>query len=309
MDSTDADSIGSATSSRHRVLSVQVAVAAIVDWDEYVDRRTLLTLAAGGLMAACAGPPGGTSSDETPRGEGAHDEEAHVRRIEYGTDAQQFAELTRPDGPSKGVVVVIHGGFWQAQYDLSLGRPLAVALAASGWTAYNIEYRRVGNGGGWPTTFDDVSAAIDALAGVDDLDTSRVITLGHSAGGHLAVLAASRRDPVVAVTAAVSQAGVLDLAAASRDDLGGGAVARLLAPESVVRAADPTALVPVSVPVRCIHGRSDDVVPLSQSTDYVDRATASGGDAELVVVDGDHFTVIDTGSTAWTATLRLLDEL
>lgn len=282
-----------------------MAGGAFVDWDEQVDRRALLTLAASGLLAACALP-----ADRASRRTAADDgKEAHVRRIEYGTDTQQFAELTRPDGPSRGVVVVIHGGFWQAQYDLSLGRPLAVALAAAGWTAYNIEYRRVGNGGGWPATFDDVSAAIDALADVEGAESGPVITLGHSAGGHLAVLAASRPDPVVAVTAAVSQAGVLDLAAAVRDDLGGHAVQHFLATDAVVPAADPTLLLPVEVPVRCIHGDRDDIVPASQSSDYVERATAAGGDAQLLLVDGDHFTVIDTRSAAWTATLGVLDRL
>ncbi len=155
-----------------------------------------------------------------------------MERIAYGSDPSQFAELTRPSGASRGVVVVIHGGFWRAQYDLSLGRPLAASLAEEGWTAWNLEYRRVGNGGGWPQTPDDVSAGIDKLAEVDGLDLSRVVTLGHSAGGHLAVWAAGRQrlqpwtDAKVPVTAAVSQAGVLDLAGAA--SLGAGAVEAFL---------------------------------------------------------------------------------
>ena len=126
------------------------------------------------------------------------------------------------------MVVVIHGGFWKSAYDYTLGQPLARSLAAEGWTAWNIEYRRVGNGGGTPQTFDDVAAAIDALAEVEDLDTSTVVTLGHSAGGHLAVWAAGREDPGVAVTHAISQAGVLDLVMSERMGLGGGAAASLL---------------------------------------------------------------------------------
>ncbi|MDX6327563.1 MAG: hypothetical protein QOK15_3917, partial [Nocardioidaceae bacterium] len=145
-----------------------------------------------------------------------------VQRISYGTDPSQYAELYRPAGPSHGVVVVIHGGFWRAQYDASLGQPLAEDLARRGWTAWNVEYRRVGNGGGAPQTFDDVSAAIDQLAEVPELDLSRVVTLGHSAGGHLATWAAARGRSAaqpperVEVTAVVSQAGVLDLVSAYR---------------------------------------------------------------------------------------------
>jgi fermentation-respiration switch protein FrsA (DUF1100 family) len=73
--------------------------------------------------------------------------------------------------------------------------------------------------------------------------------------------------------------------------------------------ADPARVIPLAVPVRCIHGRSDDVVPLRQSADYVERATAAGADASLTEVEGDHFVVIDTGSRAWASTLQLLDDL
>ncbi|MEV7398266.1 alpha/beta hydrolase [Aeromicrobium sp. NPDC092404] len=235
--------------------------------------------------------------------------------LPYGKDPQQLAELTRPSGTSKGVVVVIHGGFWRAQYDLSLGRPLAASLAEAGWTAYNLEYRRVGNGGGYPQTFDDVAAGIDALAAIDDLDTSTVVTLGHSAGGHLAVWAAGRAklvgtpwaDPVVPVTAAVAQAGVLDLHAAV--NLGSGAAKQFMGGQTDLTDADPYAQVPLDVPVRCVHGTDDDIVPISQSRTYVDRTRSLGGDAELIEVQGDHFTVIDPSSRAWERTLQALDDL
>ncbi len=238
-------------------------------------------------------------------------------RLTYGEDPSQFGELTLPTGTSKGVVVVIHGGFWKAEYDLELGRPLATALAAQGWTAWNIEYRRVGAGGGAPATFDDVHEAVERLATVDGVDTSTLLTLGHSAGGHLAVWAAGRHRQErwsaarVRVTGALSQAGVLDLVAAHRDDLGDRAVARLLghAPTTADNAYDPRQQVPLDVPVRCIHGRDDDIVPVSQSAGYVAAATAVGADARLTEVDGDHFAVIDTESDAWQRQLELLGEL
>lgn len=254
-----------------------------------------------------------------------------VETLSYGSDPSQKAELHRPEGRnqqgsngrSRGVVVVLHGGFWRAAYDFTLGRPLAESLAARGWTALNLEYRRVGNGGGFPATFDDVAAGIDLLADVDGLDTSRVITLGHSAGGHLAVWAAGipgldragldddRWRPRVSVTAAVPQAGILDLGGALDRGLGAGAVEDLLGsnPGAALDVADPLARVPLDVPVRCIHGRDDQVVPFEQSQTYVDAARAAGADAELVAVDGDHFVLIDPSSAAWTRTLEILDEL
>ena len=94
------------------------------------------------------------------------------QHVAYGPSAAQFGELYRPAGVSLGTVVVIHGGFWRAQYDLSLGRPLAADLARKGYTAWNLEYRRVGAGGGWPNTLQDVADGIDHLAHLD-VDTSR----------------------------------------------------------------------------------------------------------------------------------------
>lgn len=247
------------------------------------------------------------SDDDTqdgPRQDGAV-------RITYGDDPSQLVELHRPSGASRGVVVVIHGGFWKAAYDHSLGTPLARSLAERGWTAWNIEYRRVGNGGGTPETFDDVAAAIDALAGVEGLDLSTVVTLGHSAGGHLAVWAAGRPDPGVRVTHAISQAGVLDLVGADRLGLGDGAAAALLGhPAGSADARwDPRQQIPLDVPVWCVHGTDDAIVPLEQSEVYVRDATSAGARAELVRVDGDHFVVIDPDSEAWQAQLEILDSI
>lgn len=276
-----------------------------------MDRRGFLSVsglgALGAVLAACSDYP-----DEA--------EEPPVREsqdlVSYGEDPNQVAELYLPDGTPRGVVVVIHGGFWKAEYDRSLGQPLSADLASRGWAAWNLEYRRVGNGGGVPQTLDDVAAGIDALADVEGLDTSTVITLGHSAGGHLATWAASRgrfeQWPVrVPVTGVVAQAGVLDLRSAYDLGLGGGAVEKFLGhpPGPEDDPVDPIRQVPLDVPVWCIHGRHDDVVPLSQSRDYVAAATAAGGWADLVEVEGDHFVVTDTGSPAWERTVAVLDDL
>jgi acetyl esterase/lipase len=260
-----------------------------------VRRRQLLGLAAWGTLglvtAACSAP--GPSSDAT--------------RTAYGSDPSQWADLYRPAGTPRGVVVVVHGGFWKAQYDASLGEPLARALVAEGWAAWNLEYRRVGDGGGVPATLDDVAAGIDALAGTG-LDLSTVLALGHSAGGHLAVWAAGRSGARVPLTGAVSQAGVLDLRAAADEGLGGGAVEAFVG-GPLDATVDPLQQVPLGVPVRCIHGRSDTNVPLSQSQSYVAAATAAGADATLTEVDGDHFVLIDPSSDVWRTQLDLLADL
>jgi acetyl esterase/lipase len=221
------------------------------------------------------------------------------RRIRYGPSPEQFGELYLPHAASLGTAVIVHGGFWRARYDLELGRPLASDLAAHGFAAWNVEYRRLGNGGGWPMTATDVGAAIDHLAELD-VDTSAVVAIGHSAGGHLAVWAAGRADPRVPLTAAVSQAGVLDLVAAHRDQLGSGAVAAFLGgtpeewPERY-RVADPLAAAPIPAAVLCVHTRADEDVPITQSEAYVAR----GGRSMLYEVPGDHYTVIDPADPSW----------
>jgi acetyl esterase/lipase len=233
--------------------------------------------------------------------------------IAYGCDPAQFGELYRPVGQElAGTVVIVHGGFWRGRHGLELGRPLAADLAARGHTCWNIEYRRIGSGGGWPGTLADVAAAIDHLAQLG-VDTSAVVAVGHSAGGHLAVWAAGRAQfpagapgaaPAVAVTAAVAQAGVLDLASAARTGVGGTAVPDLLGggPDDVperYRLADPIAQAPLSAPVLCVHASGDDVVPLAQSSAYVAAATETGAPAALQTVPGDHFTVIDPADAGW----------
>jgi acetyl esterase/lipase len=216
-------------------------------------------------------------------------------------------------------VVIVHGGFWRARYDLSLGRPLAADLVTRGYTVWNLEYRRVGNGGGWPTTFADVAAGLDKLADLE-VDTGAVVAIGHSAGGHLATWAAGRGGlpdgapgarPSVLVTGVVAQAGVLDLVRCARERVGGAAAPDLMGgmpselPEQY-RLADPMGAVPLSGPVLCVHARDDDNVPFAQSVDYVTAATRAGATATLHEVPGDHFTVIDPSAPAWQVTVDAL---
>ena len=241
--------------------------------------------------------------------------------LPYGPDPDQYAELSLPEGERLGVAVVIHGGFWRAAYDASLGEGLARDLAGRGWAACNIEYRRVGRGGGWPTTLQDVSDAIDLLADLDlDVDLSPVIAIGHSAGGHLAAWAAGRAAlppeapgslPRVSLTGVVTQAGVLDLRTGSTRRVGGTAIPDLLggSPDTVPLRydwADPIAQVPLSVPLVCIHGRDDESVPFAQSEAYVAAATAAGADVDLIECEGGHMAHVDPGSPAWAAVVRAL---
>jgi acetyl esterase/lipase len=235
----------------------------------------------------------------------------------YGDHPDQVANLHAPaaEGGPWPVVVLLHGGFWRAGWDRTLMTPLARDLAAKGFVAWNVEYRRVGqDGGGWPGTLLDAAAAIDALDGVAEVDPGRVAVVGHSAGGHLALwLAARARLPAGAPGArprirprfAVSLAGVADLVAGAREELGGGACQALLggSPDTVAEryaVASPGALVPLGVAQLLVHGARDDVVPPSQSAAYAAAARAEGDELELVELpDADHFDVIEPEHPAW----------
>jgi acetyl esterase/lipase len=239
--------------------------------------------------------------------------------IAYGDHPDQVANLHLPakEGGPWPCVVLIHGGFWRTGWDRTLMTGLAVELAGRGIAAWNVEYRRVGQpGGGWPGTLEDAAAAVDRLAEVDEVDADRVVTCGHSAGGHLALWLAARHripagspgaGPRVRPVGAVAQAAVCDLERAWRDGLGSGAVAGLLGslddtPERYA-AASPAALAPLGIPLLLVHGDADDIVPLSQSRDFAALDPA----VDLVELEGaDHFDVIDARHAAWETTVEWL---
>lgn len=271
-------------------------------------RRGLLTLA-GGSLAAAAVSGCGHSSTKPPVG---------ATRHHYGRLRDQFGDLYLPAGAAKGTVVVLHGGYWSDQYGLDLMVPISTSLQRDGWAVWNLEYRRLGSGGGWPATFEDAAAGVDHLTALGDVDLDRVIQLGHSAGGQLAVWAASRTartpggSPTVRSRGVVSLSGVLELARGSEQGLGGGAVDQLMggSPAQVpdrYRLGDPVALLPASAPVACVRGTRDAVVPATQSTGYVRAARETGVEATYTKVTGDHFTLIDPTSSSWATTVRLLD--
>jgi acetyl esterase/lipase len=241
-------------------------------------------------------------------------------RHRYGDHFHQFADLYLPrdaDGPLP-VAVVLHAGFWREQYSLELSEDLARDLSRRGWAAWNVEFRRVGEAsdGGYPATLEDVGAAIDFLQTLDaPLDLARVVTIGQSAGGHLALWAATREAPAVPLAGAVSQAGVPDLREADRLGLGDGAAAAFLgggADEVPDRYADasPIERVPLGVPQLLVHGEADDVVPPSQSSAHAEAARAAGDEVELVLRPGeDHFVHTDPGNPAWADVVRWLERL
>lgn len=274
-----------------------------------LSRRGLLASTAGVSALALGGLTGCTLGTVPQR--------ARVARSSYGADASQFGDLYLPDGTPRATLVVLHGGYWQDGFGLDPMAPMCRALQGDGYAVWNLEYRRLDGGGGWPVTFTDVAAGIDHLLTFDTVDTAEVTLVGHSAGGQLAVWAASRTDEspggpsAVTVRGTVSLAGVLDLIAASEQRLGSGNVDRLMggSPQEVpdhYRVGDPTLMVPAAGPVHCLHGLDDTVVPRDQSTSYVAAAARVGADVTFADVPGDHSTIIDPTSDDWAAVTALL---
>jgi acetyl esterase/lipase len=242
----------------------------------------------------------------------------------YGSGPSQFGDLYQPAQPRQAaVVVLIHGGWWGPKFGSDNLDPAAAELARRGWAVWNIEYRRLGIGGGYPATLEDAAAAIDFLATLSDAGPGPVIAMGHSAGGHLATWAAGRAKlpagapgagPIVPISAVISLAGVVDLVTGTHEGIGNHAVSELLGGRPEQRpgryaVADPLGQVPIPAAVRCVHARNDDRVPFAQSVAYVEAAQAAGQDASLVEVDGDHFTVTDTSASSWPRIIKTLGEL
>jgi acetyl esterase/lipase len=240
-------------------------------------------------------------------------------RIRYGPDPNQFFDLRFPSwNPSSNdkhekhypLVINIHGGFWRSRYSLDHAGHLCAALTAKQLATANVEYRRVGNeGGGWPATFADIRMAYNVLVQNEqqhNFDPKKLLVIGHSAGGQLALCLAAHESGVQRV---VSLAGVVDLERAYRLHLSNDAVVEFLrgAPREVAdhyHEADPMQLSIPNARQVLIHGLADDVVPPDFSRDYVtvkqNRKGKQKEDLQLREISGaGHFDLIDPRSLAW----------
>lgn len=265
-----------------------------------------------------------------------------MKRLNYGKDQFQFGDLRLPEGDGPyPVAIVIHGGFWRNIFGLDGLEPVAKDLTSRGIATWNIEYRRVGDkGGGWPGTFIDVANAADYLQHIAEenhLDLSQVITIGHSAGGHLSLWLAGRRklsensvlrttDQPLTLKGVISIAGVNDLALMddvhhlrpSESDkelihpvsnLLGGTPKEL--PERYEQGS-PIQLLPLEVPQVLIHGSLDINVPIGISYNYKRTADAVGNPVKMVEIPtAEHFKVVDPHVDEWsyivTEVANLLD--
>ena len=247
--------------------------------------------------------------------------------VEYGSGADNYGILHLPAGQGPHpVVVMVHGGGWLEDHDLSYFEPLSTSLTDEGVAVWNIEYRRIDGAGGWPQTLADVDNATEALsdtvqqAADGRLDLDRVHLAGHSAGGHLAAWIAGRHtlppgspgeQPTIRPRSATIMAGVFDLALAAtaghdvfvRNLLGGMPNDH---PDRY-QIASPIDHLPIGLPVTAVYGTADATVDPAQSLNYVAAATSAGDSAQLHSLDGvGHGEFGNVDSPAWAAAQKII---
>jgi acetyl esterase/lipase len=257
---------------------------------------------------------------------------APTATIAYGSAPSQFAELFRPSGPGPfPVVVLVHGGCWTVQYGgITQMHNVAGALAARGIAVWNVEYRRADEeGGGYPGTYLDLNAALDALAaqaGAYQLDTSRILAMGHSAGGQLVQWIAGRAriapsSPLyqaapLPVRHIISLGGLADLRRESAliQSSCGRDTAQLAGRPSAARPdvfSDTNAaeLIPNGSRTVLITGELDTISPPRAAHAYAARASAAGDQAEVLILPGaSHYDEIAASSPAWKLILPVIEQ-
>ena len=250
-------------------------------------------------------------------------------RIAYGEDPLQFGDLRLPsgDGPHP-VAIFVHGGCWRSKFDIKHSSKLTAALAQNGIATWSLEYRRVGDpGGGWPASFQDVSRGAEHLKEIAlnyQLDLSRVILMGHSAGGHMALWLAARPqvpegtplavDDPIAVKGVLALAPATDLAELHAAKVCDHIIDKLMhgSPERFparYRWSDPVTLAPAGVAQRLILGAHDEIcAPWGER--YFKIASERGDDVQKIdAPESGHFEMINPDSSSWSIVLGAARDL
>lgn len=243
-------------------------------------------------------------------------------------DNQNWADLFMPSGDhaddSIPLVVLIHGGAWKSEIGADVFVTFARRLAERGLAVYNLEYRRVGAGGGWPTTFSDVAAALDFIPNVKKanpaLDTDDVVVAGHSAGGQLSMWSGTRHElednevgakPKFSPEHVISIAGPLDMRTAVK--MGDMNIVTALdgMPDEVpdrYAMVDPIQNIDPDISTIAMSGNKDRIVPAVLSQNYVAAAKKKGATSSFVMIPGgNHVSIVDVNNPQFMTVLETIN--
>ena len=215
-----------------------------------------------------------------------------TERLAYGSLPDQIGDLRTVDGAGP-LVVILHGGLWRHEWTADTTESLAVDLWRRGIATYNVEYRRLGLGGGWPESFADVGTALGRIGDLTGFSADQVVLLGHSAGATMALWA---EHPGLTVALAP----FCDLVAARAQGLAGDTFARLL-PIPLPPPADysPAHRLPRKGRAVIIASPSDRLVPIGPIRAYAEAAHRQQTSVEFLESDGGHFDMLEPSSTSW----------
>ena len=229
--------------------------------------------------------------------------EAPAKRDAYGNSPYQVIDRWVPHNAPRAHVIVVHGGCWLSEYDVRHVYPMATELAQQGYIVSAVEYRRTGvTGGGWPNSLDDINAAINYLTDRENKMNLPVVLIGHSAGGHLALLAS--RDNESSINLTIGLAPITDLTTYAKgsnscqlaaETFMGGAPQEL--PDLYFEANPSSYDVPSNLLI--LNGREDQIVPYLEVLKYSSDS--------MIIDKAGHFDVIHPGTDAWIKLMSSLD--
>lgn len=208
-------------------------------------------------------------------------------------------------------VAILHGGFWRAGFGRDMMSGVSARLALSGCYVWNIDYDP-GTGGQIDAclrSIEDALAFVARCATTHGITKDNLVLMGHSAGGHLSLLMASRDQPVFGRVWALAP--VTDLKAAHADKIGAGAVEQL-ADKSTPMGELHKKYSPTMNPPRCavtlVHGLADQTVPAEQSKRY---STSMANDFKISTImhllpAANHMDLINENGRHW---VKIQEEL
>lgn len=312
-------SAGGSTDPKSRRVGVLVVIA------------TVIALVVGGCSSDAPGGPSASPSTASSVADGG----VTVHRIEYSTrgpgdPAQNWGDFYLPAGArapdSIPLVVLIHGGSWESRLGAATMAPYAQDLARQGMAVFNIEYRRVGSGGGWPTTFQDVADALDYVVELDkqfpQITIDDELVVGHSAGAQLAAWAGTRNtlnvnevgsQPLFRPKRIIALAGPLDMVYAA--DNGDKRIVAVLGgtPQQVLdryQSVDPIQNIDPTMPIVAVHGDMDNTVPMALSQRYIDEVERQQGIGEIIIAQGEnHLSIVSPNSPAYPRILDIITDV